>query len=665
MNARDLDKYRHRLLNPMPLIGGWLRQRALRALQLDGSPAAITVLEETAAGCADASLRAQILETLRYGAAQGNSEAQEALCRLFLNHNLPQAKEIAIAAGYGPRVTALRALFYFLAEQWDKYDALDFDRGLLRTAYEVADPALRARIADKSRQAGRLEWVEVVSGGRQGRRLGEMNEDEWETSLALLGEGTRWQELWRLAQAAPPCWSVKFFKRLQHAGWRPRDDEIQGFQELTDLAEKWAGSDIDPNSLIRCTATLTEHRNAVVRLAVSPDGKLLASGSRDNQVKLWSLPEGRPLASLTGHRADVTCLAFSPDGKLLASGSKDALVRIWNPTEGRIVQELKRHRADITCLAFSHDGNMLATAGGDGDNTVMLWRPSSGRLLHWLQAPKQDGSRNYVFTLAFAPDNSSLIAGTSVGFLRAWRFPIDEPVEIVETVLGHNADVTSLAVSPDGRWLASGSRDRTVRLWNLPQLQKEQTLRKHGDWITCLTFAEDDMLISGSIDRTLQFWSVPEGKALKKLTGHREGILCMVFRPDGRRLWSAGKDNSICLWNYPAGELLQTLKGHTDDVVCLAVSPDGGVLASGSEDHSVRLWMSELLRLSRTPVARTTLQDLSWVEDAVNDRDITENDRRKIRFIAALLRWRWRRDIQLEESSHRIPAGEFDIEIEG
>jgi hypothetical protein len=110
------------------------------------------------------------------------------------------ALEIALAAGYAPRDANRRALFYFLTEQWEKYESLDFDQSLLKSAYQMQDDGLRARIAAVARKAGRGELVEVVSGGRQGLRLSQMTDQEWEAVLEVLVTSRRWEEMWRLGQ---------------------------------------------------------------------------------------------------------------------------------------------------------------------------------------------------------------------------------------------------------------------------------------------------------------------------------------------------------------------------------------------------------------------------------------------------------------------------------
>lgn len=125
-----------------------------------------------------------------------NPEAQEFLCNLVIEQDHQMAREAAVACQYTPRDFNQQVLFYFLTEQWDKYEGLDFEHTLLQTAYEIADEQLRQRIAQKVRQAGRVEWVQIITGGHKGKRLGEMTHDEWETALEILNSRRKWEEMW-------------------------------------------------------------------------------------------------------------------------------------------------------------------------------------------------------------------------------------------------------------------------------------------------------------------------------------------------------------------------------------------------------------------------------------------------------------------------------------
>ena len=663
MNASQLDKYRQQLRGRTPLIGGWLQNQALKSLIQDGSAEAVRVLADAVVQAEDETLAATALESLRQLAAQDNVAAQEALCRLVIHHDEPQACQLVEAAGYVPHEESNRALFYFLTERWTEYENLDFDHSLLRQAYDAADQRLRRRLAAKARQAGRIEWVEIAAGGKQGRRLGIMTEGEWHTALTLLETQKRWLELWRLAQEAPPRWSARILRRLTKVRWLVPEEDRTGFKDLTRLARKWP--EIEFRALRHHWATLEGHQHEIRCLAISPSGKILASGSADHTVRLWDLHEPRSLKVLSGHTGWVNCLAISPSGSLLASAGRDSRIGLWRLPSGRALKKLRGHTQTVFCLAISPDGLLLAS--GSSDRTVRLWALPTGQELTTLEG--HDGG---VSCLAISPAGELLASGSADGTVRLWSLPAGRHLKTLDGHHGEELDgVLCLAISPDGELLASGGVDHRVRLWKLPEGRLLKTLSGHTEHIYALAISPDNkLLVSGSGDHTVRLWRLPSGRRVRTLDGHISGDNSVVISPDGQLLASAagggwGGTPTVQLWSLPERRPLRTLTGHTRYVSCLAMTPDGQMLASGAGDSTIRLWSTELSRLSQLPVARATLQDLEWVQATLRAPEPTEAEKNALKFIAALIRWRRRSDILVGEAAPRmIELGEFDIEIE-
>jgi WD40 repeat protein len=749
-----------RLYSTLPLVGGWLRLRAVDRLARDGSPEAVRLLAEAVARsddrrvCVEALLALQEVERprcveavcevwvatrnpyleelltvggwvakapaavrvlyqlvkgrleevaaggaevveplLHYGADAdagvaararavlgrlSAAEAREALCRLVIDRDDARAREVAVAAGYAPAEAGQRALFYFLTGQWEAYESLDFDRGLLRAVYHAADARLRQRIAEHARQAGRFEWVEVVTGGRQTLRLAEMTDAEWQATLEVLVGRRHWAELWRLAQDAPPRWAARLLQRPEVCDGLSQ--EPAGLQELVRLARAWQEPGL--SATLRPRATLTGHTASVGCLAISPDGQLLASGGGDDTIRLWRLPEGRALRTLEGHTGAVTCLAISPRGRVLVSGSQDRTVRFWELPDGNpLPPSWRPNAAPVTCLAVSPRGKVVAS--GDESGRVWLWGLADGQTLQYLMPgslasaflPKAwsfaDGQKlqclnDYpapVRCLAVSPDGRLLASANWSGGIRLWGLPKGEPLD---SLTGYFGAVACLAFSPDGRLLASGGRLSKVHLSGVPGRRLLQTLEGHAGSIGCVAFSPDGrVLASGSEDNLVRLWRVPDGKAGEPLAGHIGHVSHLAFSPDGRVLASGGQDGTVELWGVPDGRPLQTLRGHTRALTGLVISADGQLLASGSEDGTVRVWNSDLVRLSRVPAGKFSGQDLAEAQEALTDAGLSAAERAALEFIVALVRWRRRFDIHLDDAPRHVEVGEFDIILAG
>lgn len=242
-------------------------------------------------------------------------------------------------------------------------------------------------------------------------------------------------------------------------------------------------------------------------------GPVFATAGIDQKILVRDLPDGAILHTLTAANL-VRALAMSPNGKLLASGSDDNAVQLWEIVTGKPGAKLTGHSDWILSLAFHPEGKLLASAGYGGK--VFLWDVIAGKkALEFAAqpppAPKADpGPANAVFALSFSPDGKLLALGGADGQIHLVN---TADGKIVRSLAGHASSVTSLAFHPGGKVLASSSKDRTVRLWNPDNGQAIKSLEGHAGWVQGVTFLhQGTRLASVGIDQTLKIWDLTAPK---------------------------------------------------------------------------------------------------------------------------------------------------------
>jgi WD40 repeat protein len=321
----------------------------------------------------------------------------------------------------------------------------------------------------------------------------------------------------------------------------------------------------------------------VFSIAFSPDGKSLAIGDTNGEIRLWQVKNAKQMLSLKGHESWVWSVSFSPDGQTLASSSQDCTIKLWDIRTGQCLITLQGGDSIVRSVELSPDGQVLAS--GHGDATVRLWDVLTGTCLRTLQ-----GHDRSVWSVSFNPDGRTLASGSDDQTVKLWDVHTGA---CLRTLSGHGSWVWSVSFSPDGQTLASGSDDRTVKLWDVPTGACFNTLQGHHHSVRSVEFSHDGQtLASGSDDRTVRLWDAHTGKCLKTLQGHSCGVWSVSLNPDGQTLASStgGDDPVVRFWDVHTGQCLKILQGYTGWVWSVRFSPDGRTLASGSNDCIVRLW---------------------------------------------------------------------------
>ena len=304
----------------------------------------------------------------------------------------------------------------------------------------------------------------------------------------------------------------------------------QNLQEQCQAGLRWKNAKVK---------NFAQHSDAVGSVAFSPDGLMLASGSKDKTVQIWDLATGKSIRTFPGDSSTVWSVAFDSSGTKLATGTGFWRVMLWDLKTGQGIRTLD-HTASVWSVALSPDGQLVAS--GSGDKTTKISDAATGSLIHNLP-----DHTDFVYSVAFTPDGKSLVSGSK-----------DKKITIVDvatgnllkTLEGHGDAVRSVAISPDGKTIVSGSYDESIKIWNLET-----------------------------------------GDLIRSIKGHSDDIVSVAISPDGKFIASGSKDKTIKIWDFDTGELLNTLTGHTDEVYVVSFSPDGKTIASGSKDNSIKLWL--------------------------------------------------------------------------
>ncbi|NEO99716.1 MAG: NACHT domain-containing protein [Symploca sp. SIO2E9] len=328
-------------------------------------------------------------------------------------------------------------------------------------------------------------------------------------------------------------------------------------------------------------SVFTENFGGILSVAFSPDGKLLATGDMNSEIRLYQVGDWQPLLTLRGHTDWVTSVTFSPDSSILATSSADQTIKLWNLNTGKCLRKLQEHDQGVWAVTFSPDGNLLAS--GSDDKTIKIWNTSTGQCLKTLQ-----GHDLMVRAVVFSSESQMLFSGSVDKKLKLWDL---HTAQCLRTFQGHEEGIWSASLSPDGCMLASASSDQTVKLWDVNTGQCLMTLRGHSGWVTSVAFNQNGQtLASCSWDETIKLWSLNTGKCLKTLQGHKGLVRTVVFSPEAQMLASGSDDQSLRLWDVATSQCLRTLQGYSNRVWSVTLSPNAQILASSSDNKMVKLW---------------------------------------------------------------------------
>jgi WD40 repeat protein len=395
-----------------------------------------------------------------------------------------------------------------------------------------------------------------------------------------------------------------------------------------------------------CLRTFEGHEGRVNSVCCSPDGRYVLSGSDDETIKLWDVATGQHIRTFKGHKGEVKIVCFSPDGSKVLSGSRDGTLKLWNMRTGVCLKTLEKHEGGVVSACFNPNGKYILSGGGD--KKLKIWDIGTGE--HIITFGQHS---DIVLSVCFSPDGNYALSASGgdteelfdvvPGELLLWDVLTGR---LIKEFKGHGDVVSSACFSPNGRFVLSGSYDKTTKLWDLETGRCIRTFEGHGAWVSAVCFSPDGMYaLSGSYDHNLYLWSLERIPATLRLaepissesaiSSHRnfKGLLdeAIITTDPLKRLECLSKaraiqgferaEQGLSLWlklyvHFPRIELrasweLRSFHGHKDYVNSVCFNPDGNYALSGSKDETLRLWDV------RTGECLRTLKGHKWPVNSV------------------------------------------------
>lgn len=564
-------------------MGGGLCRRFARDLALIGRRSARKVMnaccEQAAAGDSDAVRRLALTvmddpsPAITAIAARGLThlpagEAMERFCDLVLSTGDERLCTIAVSCGYEPADEPRRALFLLVTGQQHAPGIPDWDliaHGYCNISFAKRVAALQA--ACRLGYAAPLRNALFASGTTEC-----LSFTEWEMLTAgLPGSGSA-GDLWRALFSVPPPLAAGIWSSIRASGFSP----FPGYLTRTSrLRSCQAGELHYPEPPGLQVSSLQSPGSAVIRVSLSPDGSVLATGCLDGTVGFWSLPDGELLVHAPAHDGNATVLSWSPDGVYLATAGRDSVL-VWEARDHRIISSFPVRAGSIRALAWC--GPELLVVGGS-TGSLSLWRPGSCELPDTRAHHRQE-----VLSLVPLASHGLLLSGDRAGRLSLFRADDGPPSASVQA---HRRPVRE--IHAEWPFCVTVTDQGAAACWTLPDLGLVCRHPGHRSRMTAFA-ASGQFYATGDAAGEILIQCAGTGNDPLRLLVHKGGVLSLAFRPGGSVLAAGSGDGTIRCWEAGTGRQLWEKKAHKAAVRHLESSPSGEALVSSADDGTIRLW---------------------------------------------------------------------------
>lgn len=542
---------------------------------------------------------------------QGSQIAINALSQLYTRHEDIVAAEVIRSHKIRPKDPEELALLLFLLDDWSEYQRIDPNHSQIAGIYEKAGPELKKRILTRGRQAGQIEWLKALTGTYRPRSVADMTDLDWNLSLERLVSQKRFDEIWRLAQAAPPIWSLRFLRSLDNVSWQPQsDEESQHFSHLKNQSArlKEVFSELHPQRLGQASSGIT-------CMDISEDGNRLAAGTFATDVLVFDISSGGEMLSHFYAPVDgATALALSRDASNLIVAGNDHILRIFRLPYGQLIKEIEGHSHTIRSLALHPNERMVYSAGFDG--SIRSWRFPLGTAVKTLvQCPQE------IYDMQLSSSGERLIFSTGAGSVEIWNTEQVSQLYSLKTSL----PVTHLSLSQSGNFVAGYTPGGDIHVWNF----------KSGSELT-------------------QFCPTPK-------LGRPTVLEVLPNQPIIAIGTDQGQLGLFDIWTHA---LLCAFRVNRSGkrVTSLNASGAGDTLYVSTATGEIISYNLKVLHLIRTPLEVLASGNLTELQQHQNAAYVSGQEKEWLDFLLVCLKWRQRFDIQIE-LNHPIHIGEFDIEL--